>query len=516
MDYSNLKNEFLNQFSNLFIVDITNDKVVLVDNGQKEISFFDFVSYETPLIHPEDLKNFFDNLNITKLENSNGSLIFNYRLKNGNDYENYVNYLKLVVIEDKKLILSSSIKSLGSISNSVKDNKMDSIVSEVSDVILKIYNTIDASNEMNSTGKYIYNLLDNLTRNYPEFNKSLEKNMISQVNKTNNSIFIIDDDSMTRKLLTKCFQDEFNIVEATNGEEAINIMKEQGFDNIEGIFLDLMMPVLDGFAVLDYLKSNNILSKIPVVIISGIEDKETRKRVYQYNIADMLEKPFNLEVIKYRTKNFINLYKTSSSLNNMVFSQEKELRSIISKIVDSYKYDYKDKIDRIKKSTKIILEHFKLDYSEYGLDDYKIGKIIDSIDLYDVGLYVLPKTLGSNGTFSDEEKTLYCEHPKYGKMIVQKYLDKQGDSDLLKYSSDITYYCHENFIGTGFPSKLKEDSTPIWAQIVGVMSMVDFVLSRNDLKILQNEELISKYFSSYNIKVINTLRKLFDEIRTLY
>ena len=95
------------------------------------------------------------------------------------------------------------------------------------------------------------------------------------------------------------------------------------------------MPVMDGFGVLNYLREKNILSKIPVVIISGTEEKETRQKVYKYNIADMLEKPFNLEIIKNyirdndltKTK-FCKLSKISVKTFNKILNQQANFRSI--------------------------------------------------------------------------------------------------------------------------------------------------------------------------------------------
>ena len=131
-------------------------------------------------------------------------------------------------------------------------------------------------------------------------------------------------------------QDEYKIVMAANGKEAIDYVEEnskkgieQTSDHIVGIFLDLTMPVLDGFAVLDYLSERNYLNRIPVIIISGDYEKETKIRVYNYNIADMLEKPFDFDVVKHRIGNFINLYKSSNSLNDLINNQTESLKEII-------------------------------------------------------------------------------------------------------------------------------------------------------------------------------------------
>ena len=90
------------------------------------------------------------------------------------------------------------------------------------------------------------------------------------------------------------------------------------------MFLDLNMPRVDGFGVLDYMSSKNLLQRMPVIIISGDYDQITKDRAYLYPIADMLEKPFNVQVVKHRIKNFIKLYKSNNSLNEIVLNQPQD------------------------------------------------------------------------------------------------------------------------------------------------------------------------------------------------
>ena len=113
------------------------------------------------------------------------------------------------------------------------------------------------------------------------------------------TILVVDDSNIIRNFVKRIFSDRYNVGTAENGEEAINIIKAN-IDNdfIETILLDLNMPKVDGFAVLDYMKENNLLSKIPVSIISGDSSKETIDRAYTYQIVDMLEKPFNDQSVK--------------------------------------------------------------------------------------------------------------------------------------------------------------------------------------------------------------------------
>ncbi|MBR4693278.1 MAG: response regulator [Bacilli bacterium] len=108
------------------------------------------------------------------------------------------------------------------------------------------------------------------------------------------TILVVDDSNIVRNFVKRVFAEKYNIGTANDGEEAINLI-EKNKDNghIKAILLDLSMPKVDGFGVLEHMRSHNLLEKIPVSIISGDSSKETIDRAFTYNIVDMLSKPFN-------------------------------------------------------------------------------------------------------------------------------------------------------------------------------------------------------------------------------
>ncbi len=112
-------------------------------------------------------------------------------------------------------------------------------------------------------------------------------------------ILVADDSEVIRIFVKKIFDAQYELAFAENGEEALNIIKEHQLDNrIKAILLDLNMPVKDGFAVLDYLKDNNLLANMPVTIVSGDSSKDAIDKAFTYNIVDMLSKPFNEQKIR--------------------------------------------------------------------------------------------------------------------------------------------------------------------------------------------------------------------------
>jgi len=127
--------------------------------------------------------------------------------------------------------------------------------------------------------------------------KTTDTNSIEQY--TQKTILVVDDSNIIRNFVKRIFSEKYNVGTAENGEEAINIIKANLNNNyIETILLDLNMPKVDGFAVLDFMRENKLFHKMPVSIISGDSSKETIDKAFTYDIVDMLEKPFNDNSVK--------------------------------------------------------------------------------------------------------------------------------------------------------------------------------------------------------------------------
>lgn len=119
------------------------------------------------------------------------------------------------------------------------------------------------------------------------------------INDDKNIILVADDSEVIRIFVRKIFDNDFEIAFAENGEDALNIIKKHQDDNkIKCVLLDLNMPKVDGFAVLEYIKDNNLFDIMPVTIISGDSSSDAINNAFKYPIIDMINKPFNEEKIK--------------------------------------------------------------------------------------------------------------------------------------------------------------------------------------------------------------------------
>ena len=478
-EYINLVGEtLLKSFSLVYVVDVRKDAICTYNFENNYVkykdckSFLEFIELEKNLINPDYIESY---LNIIS-GNFNNEVTYSFQKKETYLYENYVLVAKKVIHNNNDIIIImiAKVNEFGK-KEELNNEEIQKMIKDFSGNILKIYNTIDIAKEENPGFNYIKSLLEDLTRTYPSLNKKLEKNIISETNKSNNSLLIVDDDIITRNILKKAFENDFNIITASNGKEAIDLL-ETNYNSTEnilnylGIFLDIAMPVLDGFAVLEYLKDKNILNQIPVIIISAAEDKETRQKVYSYNIADMLEKPFNLEIIRLRINNFIKLYKNSNSLTSLIINKDKDVNSILEKIENVYLKDNEEKIDLVSKLTEILSLKYLETNPNCGLTISLIKKITQASKYYDIGKLFVPNKVLNNKNISIEEEKILMDHTINGSLIVKRLMANR-DQILNEYAYNICLYHHENYDGTGYPKRISYRDIPLYVSIVSLAIM---------------------------------------------
>ncbi len=532
-----LQNFLLTRFLNAYIIDVISDKAFIysyVNNSivnKSNTTYSGFLTDLSNSLSSEDLNNLTANLSIQRLEECfySGKKSVNLVINRGGT--DYLLDISLVNFNGNKLImvienLFDSSMGLNINSGNYKnkeDIRMQSMIDNVSDSLLKIYNVFNSNRnnpEVNNIGNYINTILSDITNSYPEFNRSFKENAINVSSMGRPTLLIVDDDMITRNLLKKIFIDQYNIVMATNGEEAISILEDnsnrnmfESRDNIVGIFLDLVMPKMDGFGVLDYLNRNNYLSKIPVAIISGDYSKETRDRVYGYHIADMLEKPFNTEIIKHRVNNLVNLYKSSNSLNEMILNQYADLKNVIDTIISAYKYDYASNIEMIKRYSFIIGTDIMNNYGEYNLDEARVNLIAEASCYYDIGYYAIPRVIYSkDSNFTKEEADIVKNYPIIGSKIVKYGLKNMGDSAFMEYAYEITRYYHERYDGTGYPEGLRGDAIPISACIVALSALFNnFVRSYSNSEDIR-DAICRLSGNKFNPRIIESFKRVFDKL----
>ena len=427
--------------------------------------------------------------------------------------------------EDKEKIFAvkEKIDGLDNSNSETDKTKYNGLISRLSDSLLKINNLFSLDEKkisLKHIEEYINSVINNLVSNYPDLKKSLNNTVANVSGRKDNVLLIIDDDAVTRGMIKRIFKDEYKTIELKNGKEALEYLDNnskkginEASDNILGIFLDLTMPVLDGFAVLDYLSKNNYLSRIPVIIISGDYEKETKQRVYNYTIADMLEKPFDFEIVRHRIGNFINLYKSSNSLNNIINDEERNLKDLINPFVDSYLYDYSENINNIEKYIDILGSKVIEDYPEYELNNDKLQKIKDASKYYDIGFYSIPRSILAKKELNNDDINLIKNYPSFGVKMLSYILSLTSDEEYKKYANNIAGLYHENYDGSGYPNKLKENEIPIEVQIVSICIYYNNLKNKKESNIF--DKVVDKSGVMFNPKLVGSFMKIEREFENI-
>ena len=132
---------------------------------------------------------------------------------------------------------------------------------------------------------------------------------------TKKKILVVDDKGMNRYMLGGIFRDNYEIIEAGGGMEAIAIIDKE-YDELAVILLDIIMPGIDGFGVLEHMKEQEYLNRVPVVIVTDDSSEATAVKAFEYKVADMVIKPFEPRIIKRRVENIIELYAYKEKYGN--------------------------------------------------------------------------------------------------------------------------------------------------------------------------------------------------------
>lgn len=523
--------KIIENYQQALIIDVQNDVLYkyINNNGKFDLdsqsSYVEYISNCQNFIFEDDVRDYISSLSISKLEENNSKIDLNYKMFDNKlgTYLDYTNNISLYEQDGKKMIVVLVSLANDSVTyektdqgKSVIEDKYSKIIDSISMAMLKIHNIINMDNNLRAKDEYINSILVGLTTDYPELNKSFAENATQIFKSGKHSIMIIDDDKMTCNLISKIFEKNYNIILANNGQEAIDKFKESKNNgtNISCVFLDLIMPVLDGFGVLEYLNDNNYFNKMPVIIISGNYDKDTRNKAYSYQIADMLEKPFNAQVIRHRIENLISLYRTSGILSDMMFEQQGNLRSIINTVIDSYKTDNAVMMDMLKKYMRILTMQVSVEHPEFNINNNLIDKMAESATYYALGNYIMPKSLLQKRTaYTEEEKNLIKNSNIIGSSMVKYVVAVDNNEVDSKYCYEIARYYNERYDGTGYPEGLSGEGIPLSAQIASLA--IEYMILLNTVVPIDYDRIASliemEAGRKFNPKIVESFKKVRTE-----
>lgn len=316
---------------------------------------------------------------------------------------------------------------------------------------------------------------------------STKGRIIATHDENRETILIVDDSAMNRMLLSDILADTYNIIEAEDGEQAIAILQQHASE-ISIVVLDMVMPKVDGFGVLEAMNENRWIQFLPVVSISTESSPEFVERAYSLGVTDFINRPFDELIVIRRVSNTIKLYAKQRKLTNMVANEifEKErngslMITILSHIVEFRNGESGMHVMNIGTLTEILLNQISKKDDKYYLPYAERDLIVKASALHDIGKISIPEeVLNKPGKLTDEEFEAMKQHTVIGYQMLSD-LGFQ-DEPLVKVSREITRWHHERYDGRGYPDGLKGDEIPLSAQIVSLADVYDALTSERVYK----------------------------------
>ena len=301
-------------------------------------------------------------------------------------------------------------------------------------------------------------------------------------------ILIADDSEFNREYLRAILEDDYDILEAPDGPEAIEMMEKEG-SAISLLLLDIHMVTMDGFEVLATMNDRGWIKEIPVIIISSDVEAGAIERAYNLGATDYFSRDSDMSVLQHRAANTILLYAKQKQLTSMVVDQAREaarqsemMIDILSHIVEFRNGESGQHVLHIRKLTELLLHRLITKTDRYGLDRKQVALIATASSLHDIGKIAIPGAiLNKPGRLTDEEFAIMKTHSMMGATILDG-LEFHRDEPLVKVAYEICRWHHERYDGKGYPDGLSGDDIPISAQVVSIADVYDALTSERVYK----------------------------------
>ncbi|MFR8046146.1 MAG: diguanylate cyclase [Eggerthella lenta] len=297
--------------------------------------------------------------------------------------------------------------------------------------------------------------------------------------KDRNLALIVDDSELNRSMLADILSDEYDIIEAENGLEAISQFEKHQFD-ISLVLLDIVMPEMDGFEVLAIMSKNKWIERVPVIIISAESSSSYIDNAYDLGATEFISRPFDPKTVQRRASNTVMLYSKQNMLENMVTEQmlDKEKSNLIMVELLSHIVEFRNgesgmHVLNIRSITKMLLTQLCRTSDRYASIRSKISLIANASSLHDIGKISVPEHILNNpGSLSADEWVVMKAHSMAGANILES-TRYYPDEELVRVARDICRWHHERYDGGGYPDALVGEQIPIEAQVVALADVYD-------------------------------------------
>lgn len=301
-----------------------------------------------------------------------------------------------------------------------------------------------------------------------------------------NIILVVDDDKTNLILAQKILSPEYRIAACNSGMAALKYLEK---NKPHLILLDISMPEMDGFEVLEKLRQDQRTEAIPIIFLTADGQSDTEVKCFQMGALDFVKKPFVPDILLSRVAKTIELDQYRHNLEDMVSEQAEKLMEStqrINRIQETVIVGMANLIESRDGSTgkhvkntqmyvrMISKELQKRQLFAGQLTDSYIDDVCKAAPLHDVGkIKISDAVLQKPGKLTPEEYEVIKLHTTYSRKIIQNIIGDVEDEHYVKIVEDIAMYHHERWDGTGYPTGLAGDRIPLAARIMAVADVFD-------------------------------------------
>jgi putative two-component system response regulator len=349
------------------------------------------------------------------------------------------------------------------------------------------------------------------------------------------TVLVVDDTPDNLTLMSSLLKDEYKVKVANGGEKALKIAQSESPPDL--VLLDIMMPGMDGYEVLDRLKHDPRTRDIPVIFLTAKAEVADEQKGLELGAVDYITKPISPPIVLARVRTHLSLKASADFLRDKadfleseVARRTREVMAIqdvtilaMASLAETRDSDTGNHIRRTQFYVKVLAE--KLQHHPrfaWYLTDQNINMLFKSAPLHDIGKVGIPdRILLKPGRFTPEEFEIMKTHTTLGREAIEHAERALGtEVEFLKMAKEIALSHQEKWDGSGYPEGLAGDGIPVSARLMAVADVYDALISRRVYKDGMPHEkavaiMVEGRGSHFDPDMIDAFLELESEFRTI-
>ena len=302
-------------------------------------------------------------------------------------------------------------------------------------------------------------------------------------------ILVVDDDAMNLRMAEFILnKNGYSVTKAESANIALQMLREKDY---ELVLLDIEMPEMNGFELMQILQEDEKFKKVPVIFLTADRSAETEEKCFQLGAVDYIGKPFIPAIMIQRVKRTMELEEYRKSLEAMVEEQLQRITKLqqdviitMANLIESRDGTTGEHVKNTSHYVDLFLDALveKGIYSEELTKEF-VAYVKKAAPLHDIGkITISDLILQKPGGFTDDEYEIMKGHAKAGQEVILKNMTTVVDQKFVEVAANIAAYHHEKWNGAGYPEGLKEKDIPICARIVALADVFDALTAKRQYK----------------------------------